>query len=329
MVDDIDKGFDMPTILITGGHSGIGLECIKRVAANKFDIVLLGRDILRLEEVATAIKDQFRVRVSTIPMDLASLASIREASGQCRALMESGEITGLRAILCNAGATFRGDPTYTEDGHELTFATNYLGHFLLVQLLLDALDKDGRVVFTASGTHDPDTADGKFIGRAVKPQAGALAKAGQDGHPPLTGGTRYTTSKLCVILHCYELDRRLKAAGQSITTVAYDPGAIAETGLLRDLPRPARALIGSRAARWLMKRFGLTLGDLVQSGHALGDLATLRDYGSGHYFQWKNGTLMERRSAKMAYDQELARKLWRDSKLLAQQSPEEEPKRLI
>lgn len=319
----------MPTILITGGHSGIGLECVKHVAAKKFDVVLVGRDILRLVEVAAVVGAQFQVRVSTIQMDLGSLASVREAAGRCRAMIESGEIADLRAVLCNAGATFRGDPTYTEDGHELTFATNYLGHFLLVQLLLEVMDREGRVVFTASGTHDPETADGRFIGRAVKPEADALAKAGLDGYPPLTGGKRYTTSKLCVILHCYELDRRLKAAGRGITTIAYDPGAIAETGLLRDLPGAARALIGSRAVRWLMRRFGLTLGDLVQSGRALGDLATLPAYGSGRYFQWQDGALTERCSARMSYDLALARELWRASRTLARLGPEEETRGLL
>jgi NAD(P)-dependent dehydrogenase (short-subunit alcohol dehydrogenase family) len=263
--------------------------------------------------------------VITVEMDVSSLVSVRNAAAQCLRMIDSGSITQLQAILCNAGATFRGDPTYTGDGYELTFATNYLGHFLLVQLLLDALEEDGRVVFTASGTHDPDTADGKFIGRAVRPDAFALAKAGLDASKALPGGTRYTTSKLCTVLHAYELDRRLKAAGLGISSIAYDPGAIAETGLLRDLPRPARAIIGSPPARWLMRRVGLTLGDLVKSGHALADLAIGENFESGRYYQWTEGLLRERRSAAMSYDVELAQALWRDSKKLAGVSPDEEP----
>ncbi|QDL93150.1 SDR family NAD(P)-dependent oxidoreductase [Paroceanicella profunda] len=319
----------MPTILITGGHGGIGLECVKHVAAKKYDLVLLGRNVSRMDEVAEDLRANFAVKVSPIQVDLGSLASVREAACRCLSLIESGEIAGLQAVLCNAGATFRGEPTYTEDGYELTFTTNYLGHFLLVQLLLDALDREGRIVFTASGTHDPDTADGRFIGRATKPVAEVLAKAGLDGHPPLTGGERYTTSKLCVILHCYELDRRLRAAGRGITTIAYDPGAIAETGLLRDLPGAARAMIGSRVMRWLMRRFGLTLGDLEQSGRALADLATATAYGSGCYYQWQDGALVERRSAAMSYDLELARDLWAESKRLSRLGQDEEPGMLL
>ncbi|WP_426749813.1 SDR family NAD(P)-dependent oxidoreductase [Myxococcus sp. Y35] len=318
----------LQTVLITGGYSGIGFECVKQLAAQGFDIVLSGRDPTRLEEAASAIRSGCGVKVVAVEMDVSSLRSVRNGAAQCRQMIESGEISRLRAILCNAGATFRGDPTYTEDGYELTFATNYLGHFLLVQLLLDSLESDGRVVFTASGTHDPDTADGKLIGRAVKPDALALAKTGLDGSRPLPGGKRYTTSKLCVVLHAYELDRQLNAAGHRISVIAYDPGAIAATGLLRDLPRPARTMIGSRPVRWLMKRMGVTMGDLAQSGLALADLAVSGSFPSGRYFQWKNGELKERRSAAMTYDQELAQALWRDSKTLVGLTPDEAPDRL-
>jgi NAD(P)-dependent dehydrogenase (short-subunit alcohol dehydrogenase family) len=318
----------MSTILITGGHGGIGFQSVRQLAAQGINIVLAGRDAGRLEEAASSIRSEFGVNVATVEMDVSSLASVRKAAAQCRQMIDSGTISRLKAILCNAGATFRGDPTYTKEGYELTFATNYLGHFLLVQLLLDSLEADGRVVFTASGTHDPDTADGKFIGLAIKPDAVALAKTGLDGEKALPGGPRYTTSKLCTVLHSYELDRRLKAAGVGISVIAYDPGAIAETGLLRDLPGPARAMIGSRPVRWLMRRMGLTLGDLVQSGLALADLATGENYGSGRYYQWKNGALGERRSAAMSYNEGLAQALWTDSKKLAGVSPDEEPDRL-
>ena len=318
----------MSTILITGGHSGIGLECVKHLALQGFDLVLAGRNPARVEQAASSIRTSAGVKVGTVEMDVSSLVSVRKGAAQCRQMIESGTISQLQAILCNAGATFRGDPTYTGDGYELTFATNYLGHFLLVQLLLDSLEGDGRVVFTASGTHDPDTADGKFIGRAVRPDAFALAKRGLDGSKPLPGGTRYTTSKLCTVLHAYELDRCLKAAGLGISSIAYDPGAIAETGLLRDLPGPARMMIGSPPVRWLMRRMGLTLGDLIQSGHALADLATAKNVSSGRYYQWKDGVLGERSSATMSYDKQLAQAIWRDSKTLAGVSPDEEPERL-
>ncbi len=315
----------MQTILITGGHSGIGFECVKQLASQGFRIILAGRDPRRMQDAATALRSAWGAEVATVEMDVSSLRSVRAGAAQCRQMLEGTELGRLRGILCNAGATFRGEPSYTEEGLELTFATNYLGHFLGVQLLLDELEADGRVVFTASGTHDPDSADGKFIGRAVRPDALALAKMGLDENQVLPGNQRYTTSKLCVVLHAYELERRLKAAGRRISVVAYDPGAIAATGLLRDIPGPARAIIGSRPVRWLMKRRGVTLGDLVQSGRALADLAVSENVQSGRYYQWNDGELRERRSASMSYDTELAQALWRDSKRLVSLTPEETP----
>ena len=315
----------MQTILITGGYSGIGLECVKQLASQGFRIILAGRDPRRMQDAATALRSGWGAEVATVEMDVSSLRSVRAGAEQCRQVLQSGEFNRLQAILCNAGATFRGEPSYTEEGLELTFATNYLGHFLLLQLLLDEIEADGRVVFTASGTHDPDSADGKLIGRAVRPDAFALAKMGSDGSPALPGSQRYTTSKLCVVLHAYELERRLKAAGRRISVIAYDPGAIAATGLLRDVPGPARAIIGSRPVRWLMKRRGVTLGDLVQSGHALAELAISENVQSGRYYQWNDGELHERRSAAMSYDTELAQALWHDSKRLVGLTPEETP----
>lgn len=318
----------MATILITGGHGGIGLWAVQALAAEGIDILLAGRDMGRLEATASTIRSRHAVTVTSVILDVSSLQSVRDCAAQCRAMIDSGKVGHLKAILCNAGATFRGDPTYTADGYELTFATNYLGHFLLVQLLLDMLEDNGRIVFTASGTHDPDTADGKFIGRAVAPDAIALAKTGSFGGKTLTGGQRYTTSKLCTVLHSRELARRLTNANSTIRAIAYDPGAIAETGLLRDLPGPARAMIGSKPVRWLMRRMGLTLGDLHQSGLALAEIATSDTFSSGHYYQWKDGHVHERRSAEMSYDDGLARALWRDSESLAELDLDEKPARL-
>ena len=123
--------------------------------------------------------------------------------------MKDGKLHG---IVCNAGAQANGPATYSVDGYETTFAGNCLGHFLLVNLLLDSVAAGGRIVWTASGTHDPALMDGKSVGKAVDPDAKTLAQQGRDGEP-ISGGRRYATSKLCIILYAYELDRRLRRAG--------------------------------------------------------------------------------------------------------------------
>ena len=112
----------------------------------------------------------------------------------------------------------------------------------MVELLLDCVAEHGRVVFTASGTHDPDTADGRMMGVAADHDAIALANTGKDGSKAISSGKRYATSKLCMILGAYELDRRVRRSGSSVASIAYDPGATSGTGFLREMPKPVQWL---------------------------------------------------------------------------------------
>ena len=255
------------------------------------------------------------------------LTSVRAGAAQFRAMLDNGEIDSLQAIICNAGVRLNGPVSYTADGYEETFATNYLGHFLLVELLLDLVADHGRIVFTASGTHDPDTADGKMMGIAAEHDALALANTGKDGTKPVPNGELYATSKLCMILQAYGLDRRLRRSGSSIASIAYDPGSTSGTGFLRGMPKPVQWLAERAFMKLLMKRAGVTMGSLDFSGKALGKIAADPAYatGSGKYFQSNDGQLIERRSSKLSYDEQRALKLWSDSKRLVDLQPNEEP----
>ena len=280
-----------------------------------------------MERAAAQVRATHGVRVSAVKLDLSSLASVREAAAQCRAMLDSGEIDSLQAILCNAGAQFQGSVSYSADGYEETFATNCLGHFLRVELLIDRVADQGRIVFTASGTHDPDTMDGKMVGTAVEPDAQALAREGKNGAKAISGGKRYSTSKLCTVLYAYELDRRLRAGHSSIASIAFDPGLIPETGLVRTSPKPVQWLVRRSAMKWLFKRLGVTMGSLGFSGASLARIVADPSFadGSGKYFQSHNGLLVEIRSSKVSYDGKRAAKLWDDSKLLVKLQPNEEP----
>jgi NAD(P)-dependent dehydrogenase (short-subunit alcohol dehydrogenase family) len=241
-------------------------------------------------------------------------------------MMHRGEVDALRAILCNAGARIEA-VNYTPDGYEETFATNHLGHFLLIELLIDCMAENGRVVFTASGTHDPETMDGKLVGAVVEPNAIALASDGKDGRKPTSAGKRYSTSKLCNILHAYELGRRLRRSGSSIASIAFDPGSTAGTGFLRGMPKPVQWLATTAFFGWVQRRLGITMGDLVFSGTSLGKIAADPAFanGSGKYFQSNDERLIEARSSKMSYDEQRATRLWNDSKELVHLLPNEEP----
>ncbi len=308
----------MATVFITGGHAGIGLECSRQLAARGFNVVLAGRSPATMQSVADELRAAHGVDVATIEIDLSSLASVRSAAAVCAAKIERGEIEAPHALICNAGGRFDGQVQYSPEGYELTFATNCLGHFLLVDLLLPVVSADGRVVFTASGTHDPDTMDGKLVGVAAEPNADALAGVGKDGAKSLSVGKRYSTSKLCTVMYAYELARLLDRAGSSIASIAYDPGSVPETGLSRGLPKVVQYVAKSSLMEWVSRRVGITTSTLAFSGAALADLAVDPQYatGSGKYFQAQDGKLSEVRSSTRSYDEQRALALWNDSKRL-------------
>ena len=315
----------MGTALITGGNAGLGLEAAKRLAAKKQNLILAGRDQSTVERAASDLRVRFGVQVTTVQLDLSSLASVRSAAKDIQRLMAEGKIQHLDALLCNAGAQFRGPISYSKDGFEETFAINHLGHFLLVNLLLDCLTKDGRVVFTASGTHDPETMDGKMVGKAIEPDAFLLANEGKQGSKPSSGGVRYATSKLCTLLFCYELNRRLAERGSRLASIAFDPGLIPETGLSRTAPAFAAKLLRTKWMKWLLQRLGVTMGSLAFSGDALARIAVDFDFAgaTGQYLQSKNGSLITSRSSKASYDKQKAAKLWTDSATLVKLQPNE------
>ena len=318
----------MGTVLITGGHGGIGLACSEDLASRpELDLVLAGRNMDRMEPIARHLEGNRGGKIRTLLLDISSMVSVRSAAKQLGAMLDSGEIAPLQAIVCNAGGQFRGPISYSADGYEETFATNHLGNFLLVNLLLDRVMENGRIVFTASGTHDPDTADGKFVGKAAEPDAIVLANDGKNGKKPLSGGVRYTSSKLCTILFAYELDRRLRRAGSPMASIAFDPGFIPETGLLRTMPKPVRWLAKTSAMKGLMRRMGVTQGSLEFSGTSLARIAASTDFanGSGKYFQSSDGRLVEQHSSGMSYDEARAAQLWLDSEILVHLQPNEQP----
>lgn len=320
----------MTSILITGGHSGIGRAAAQALAARGIDLVLAGRSVERMRPVADELRAKHGTTVHTLVLDTASLASVRAAAARFGTMLDSGEVSSLDAIVCNAGGRFDGDVTYSPDGYETTFATNCLGHFLLVELLFPTLADKGRIVHTASGTHDPDSMDGRLVGRAVEPDAVMLANNGKGGNKALSAGKRYSTSKLCTVMYAYELDRRLRRANSSMSSIAFDPGSVPETGFLRDMPTPVRRVATSTTMKWVSKRIGVTTSDVGFSGASLAALAADPDYAeaSGKYFQANDGSLAAVRSARLSYDEPRAAKLWEDTKQLVRLTADEEPPQL-
>jgi light-dependent protochlorophyllide reductase len=295
------------TAIITGATSGLGLECARALLHDdpSWHVVLPVRDTAR---GADAVKELGEPqRCTLMPMDLASLASVRAFVEDFRAVT----LPPLHAIVCNAGVQVT-NREWTEDGVEMTFGVNHLGHFTLVQGLLDELARPARIVVVSSGTHDPS----KHTGMPDPSYTSASDVAHPHADQSPDGRRRYTTSKLCNVLFTYELDRRLGHGGRGVTVNAFDPGLMPGSGLARDYP-PLQRL----AWRYLLPALRVLPG--VRSTRTSGRyLAALTndarfDGVTGEYFDG----IRPIRSSADSYDRDKALDLWETSERLLTQCP--------
>ncbi|MGI8460806.1 MAG: SDR family NAD(P)-dependent oxidoreductase [Solirubrobacterales bacterium] len=225
------------TALITGGTSGLGYQAAKAIArsGSGWTVAITGRDEQRAAARARRLSGETGgAPTAGLGLELASLASVR---GFADGLAER-ELPPLGAVVCNAGIQIVTGMTHTDDGFETTFAVNHLGHYLLINLLLDRLAEPARIVIVASDTHDPDRRTG--MPDPDLTDARQLANpVEQPDETAVDGRRRYTTSKLCNVITAYALARRLSApsgngGARRITVNAFDPGLMPGSGLARD-----------------------------------------------------------------------------------------------
>jgi NAD(P)-dependent dehydrogenase (short-subunit alcohol dehydrogenase family) len=289
------------TAIITGATSGLGLECARALLRSdpSWHLVLPVRDVGRGAHAVSLLGEPHRCTV--MPMDLASLGSVHTFTEN----IGDANLSPLHAIVCNAGVQVVSGTEWTQDGVEMTFGVNHLGHFALVQGLLDKLAHPARILVVSSGTHDPNKRTG--MPNPDYTSAAELAHPRKEQSAD-DGRRRYTTSKLCNLLFTYELDRRL---GQRVSVNAFDPGLMPGSGLARDYP-PVQRL----AWRYLLPALRVLPGvrSTRTSGRYLAALANDARYDgvSGQYFDG----LRPIKSSADSYDRDKALDLWETSELL-------------
>jgi retinol dehydrogenase 12 len=216
------------TFLVTGGNTGIGRQTAAVLARGGGRVYIACRSAAAGESAVAGIKaDTGSETVWLLPLDLASLASVRSCAARFLSLDEP-----LHVLVNNAGVG--GQRGLTEDGFELHFGVNHLGHFALTMLLLDRLKVSGsgagqgaRVVTVSSDAHyGAPGIDFDAVRRST---------------PSFTGQREYAVSKLCNVLFTQELARR---AGD-VSSYALHPGVVA-SDIWRRVPWPARAIIKRR-----------------------------------------------------------------------------------
>lgn len=200
--------------MITGGNSGIGFATATKLAAKGYLVLLASRNQQASSQAIARIHDLYpQAVVESIPLDLASFASVRA----CAAAFKARGLP-LHVLINNAGGSVPGkQASFTMDGFEMTFGTNHLGHFLLTNLLLDVLKDSApaRVITVSSELHNPDYAKGPLADFDYD-----NLKGEKYYHPQVF----YRNSKLANVWFAYELQRRLSGSG--VTSNAVCPGFV-------------------------------------------------------------------------------------------------------
>ncbi len=267
-----------PVCLNTGTTSGIGRVTARRLAENGFEVVMACRHLPRAEALRDALIEETRnAKIHVVPCDLASLESVREC-----AINFKHNHPRLDLLVNNAGM-LPGRPRLSDDGFELTLATNYLGPYLLTRLLLDSLvaSQPARIVNVASNTHTLGKLD------LDRPQRSGI----------FSGMRVYAQAKLAVVMATISLAERL--ASTTVTANCLHPGVVA-TNIIPD----SRSLL--KAAAKLVSRLMLDAERGAKTTLHVALAAELANV-SGKYFN-QHQRIIE--PAALAGDRALREHLW-------------------
>ncbi len=211
--------------LITGANSGLGFHTALELARKGARVLLGCRRRDAAEEAVARIRSEVAdADLDIVELDLASLRSVREAAESVAA---DG---GLDLLINNAGLMAIPKRT-TEDGFEMQFGVNHLGHFALTGHLIQALGRTegSRIVTVSSNAH----------------------RFGRMDFDDLMAERRYrkwrvySQSKLANLLFTRELQRRLELADTPTISVAAHPG-YAATELQHKGPKMAQSSLQER-----------------------------------------------------------------------------------
>ncbi|XP_066106679.1 dehydrogenase/reductase SDR family member on chromosome X, partial [Saccopteryx bilineata] len=222
--------------VVTGGTEGIGYATCRHLARLGVHVIIAGNDEAKARDVVRRIQEEtLNDKVEFLYCDLASMQSIR---GFVQKFKQKN--LPLHVLVNNAGVMMVPERR-TVDGFEEHFGLNYLGHFLLTNLLLDTLRASGqpgrgsRVVTVSSATH----------------YVGELDLDDLQGSGGYSAHGAYAQSKLALVLFTYRLQRLLAAQGSPVTANAVDPGVV-DTELYRHVFWGTR-LVKKVLGRWLFK----------------------------------------------------------------------------
>lgn len=301
--EQVTEGLDLShhTIIVTGGTNGLGKETVRILAKRGAHVFIAARNLTLAETVKEEIvKNIPSAKIDLLQIDVSSLESVRTAAKEFLALN-----VPLNVLVCNAG-TISTKRNFSADGIGLTFATNYLGHVLLTQLLLEKLKVtatesgiEGRIVNVASEGHEyflyPEGIKFDEICRSDKTKDEGTALNFK------TFMNDYGESKLAQILYTKELAKRLKNEGvNNVTVNSLHPGTV-RTNILAGPGSLSKSIFDL-----YFRIFGVTVLQGAYTQVYLAVSPELKGVTGKYYLNGKEYKLKE----KYALDEELQTKLW-------------------
>jgi len=273
--------------VVTGANSGLGFETARNLAVRGASVVLAVRDIEKGKQAASRIAQSAPgADLAVQQLDLTSLESVRAAAAELHARHPKIDL-----LINNAGVMYTPRRT-TQDGFELQFGTNHLGHFALTGLVIDLLlPVPGSRIVTVSS-----------IGHRIRARIHFDDLHWERSYDRVAA---YGQSKLANLMFTYELQRRLAPHGTTIAVAAH-PG-FADTDLIRNSPAAIRLLAPA-------------IAPLITQTSAMGALPTLRaatDPGvlGGQYYGpdgigETQGNPKVVKSSAQSHNEDLQRRLW-------------------
>ena len=288
--------------LITGTTSGVGLNTLKPLISSGWNVIAINRSNTRaIYESKRILSDEELNCINFIEIDLSNLEDIRNVSKE----ISSKFGNQLKVLICNA-AVYKPRlkrPERSFQGFENSMAVNHLGHFLLINLLLNTiLNSDEEIILNGENTKFTPrvtilgTVTANYIelgGKIPIPapadigdlsgfEGGFLSPISMANGKKFKPGKAYKDSKLCNMITVQELAKRFPS--EKLISNSLYPGCVANTKLFRDTPWIFRVLFP------LFQKF-ITRGYVSErlAGERVAQVATSKFFSlSGVHWSWGN-----------------------------------------
>lgn len=279
--------------IVTGANVGLGYETALELAKKHIHVIMACRNIKKAQKAKEKIIKIFpTASLDIMVLDLNSLKSVRNFAEEFKQKHHQ-----LDLLINNAGIMI---PPFakTEEGFESQMGVNYFSHFLLSGLLLPMIENtpNSRIISLSSMAHKNGKIDFKNLNSEK-----TYSKFGV-----------YSQSKLACLMFSYELDRRLKAKGSRVKSVAAHPG-VSNTDLGRHVSKwlyqllfPIIKLISHPPEEAALPILYAALGENIKGGSYIGPTG----------FKEMKGKPGLVKSSPLSYDIEIGKQLWEESEKL-------------